>query len=48
MNFCVPSAAAWFKPNSVHNIEKAALPEWFNNRCPHKTLPVSMPALSHY
>jgi SWI/SNF related-matrix-associated actin-dependent regulator of chromatin subfamily C len=33
----LPSYSAWFDMNSIHNIEKKALPEWFNSRNRSKT-----------
>ena len=32
-----PSYSTWFDMNTVHNIEKKALPEWFNSRNRSKT-----------
>jgi SWI/SNF related-matrix-associated actin-dependent regulator of chromatin subfamily C len=33
----LPSYSSWFDMNTVHNIEKKALPEWFNGRNRSKT-----------
>lgn len=33
----VPSYAAWFDYNSIHTIEKRALPEFFNGKNKSKT-----------
>lgn len=33
----MPSYSTWFDMNAVHNIEKKALPEWFNSRNRSKT-----------
>jgi SWI/SNF related-matrix-associated actin-dependent regulator of chromatin subfamily C len=33
----LPSYSTWFDMNTVHNIEKKALPEWFNGRNRSKT-----------
>lgn len=29
----IPSYAAWFDYNSIHTVEKRALPEFFNSMC---------------
>lgn len=33
----LPSYSTWFDMNTIHNIEKKALPEWFNSRNRSKT-----------
>jgi SWI/SNF related-matrix-associated actin-dependent regulator of chromatin subfamily C len=33
----LPSYSAWFDMNSIHNIERKGLPEWFNSRNRSKT-----------
>lgn len=43
----VPSCASWFKYNSIHAIEKRALPQFFNNSNPSETPEVFL-ALRNY
>jgi hypothetical protein len=41
----VNAAAAWFKPNALHPLERAALPEYFSGKNAETGVKVSAPGM---